>query len=123
MDMQNIGLKVEGFDWDTKKPIAPEISLTGTQVLTASPELRAYDFDFSCAKVTHSTHIISRVSFFTKDTTFSPPRWVKDSSTDNDTKLDDYSKTLFFNEFVNSILLKSKLRDQPLAVFYISAEG
>lgn len=116
-------LQVDSVNWSTREKTDGGISITNSRVVAESPEWRTLEFQLTCTEVGHSGWTGSRVSVFPKGNTFTPPQWVNDFSTDDDTSLSDYGKTLFLKSFIASTLLNGKLSDQPVAVFYVFIEG
>jgi hypothetical protein len=59
-----------------------------------------------------------KIKLYPTANTFSPPRWVEKWSTDTDTSLKYFNKTLFLKEFISEVI-NNILSRTPLFVIYI----
>lgn len=107
----------QGESSGIKESNSPEVSLINSQV-TKNPDSVSLECAISIDKIDAPGWQACRVELLPKDTILPTPQWVEDWSIDNDSSIANYSRTLFFREFVASIMLKAKFKEQPIADFY-----
>lgn len=85
-------------------------------------DLTALVCDFTLKEQKNGKWVIYRVILKPGDGTIRPPQWVRDFSSRTDFALEDFSKTLYFQEFITSIMLNPAFQKEALAVFYLAVK-
>jgi hypothetical protein len=109
--------------------IENSIELQSAQIIPC--EIKAFPKDkpsrleirYTVEGANHTPWVGYRFTVLPGEGTIQPPKWVDDWSTHSDHTLADFTKTLYFSEFIRSIMLRTRFIEQPLAVFYIAIKG
>lgn len=77
---------------------------------------------FSFAEVEEPGWSTYKIVLYPRGGTFSPPKWVEEWSTDTDTALQYFNRTLFLKEFVEEVINR-RFENLPLFVIYPVVRG
>ena len=80
-------------------------------------------FKFSFNPINEPGWIAYHIFIFPTDATFTPPGWIDDWSTRSDLSISDFSKSLYFKEFITNIMMSAQFRKQCIADFYLAIKG
>ena len=78
---------------------------------------------FNFGRLDEDGWLVYRIKLYPGAGTVIPPRWVSETSTDSDTRIDFFSRTPYLRELIMSLMLNSTFSEQPLAVFYVAITG
>ena len=128
-DFQNLSmrhqfrLKVESLNLKTGNEVKSEISLAAASIVESKPESLSLEFQFAIPRLEQPGQTAHRVSVLPKDAAFDLPSWVSENSTEDDTLISNYSKTLFIKDFIANLFLKDANTQRLTVVYFLIEEG
>ena len=117
---KNIGSHIFCLDWKSTKAIPPNCELV--ECLSSPNDPKTIECLFSFVRGGAADWSVYKIIFYAGEGTFSPPEWVEKWSADRDDAPEFHNRTLFFKDFVKSVVNKRSIRTH-FFTFYAAVPG
>jgi hypothetical protein len=126
---RNLNVKVECIKLDSKNKVnSPlvtliDVSPDSISIIDISAPTIKIKGGFSFNEIEEPGWVAYHILIYPTEATFCPPSWVDDWSTDCDLYRSDFSKSLYFKEFITNIMNRAQFGRQYIADFNLAIRG
>jgi hypothetical protein len=121
---RNLHIQVECMEVDSNKKVDfPLVNLTDVfpdSIIHLSAGTFKVRHKYLFDDVGRVGWVAYHIMILPTDATFGPPNWIDEWSTSSDLSPSDFSKSLYFKEFITNIMMSTQFRKQCLADFHVT---